>query len=72
MENWETIGKDYSGRTNSEQLRKILMKMLFLSWQILSNSFMYFSHFLVTKENDYYEIIAGERRWRAQVCFLPD
>jgi len=43
---------------------KILMKMPFLSWQILSNSLAYFSHFWY-KENDYYEIIAGERRWRA-------
>lgn len=41
------------------------MKMPFLSWQILSNMFGCTSATFGTKKNDYYEIIAGERRWRA-------
>ena len=49
----------------NSRAKEFLMKMPFLSWQILSNSLAYFSHFWYQKENDYYEIIAGERRWRA-------
>ena len=41
----ETIVKITQVEPNSEQPRKILMKMPFLSWQILSNSLAYFSHF---------------------------
>ena len=44
---------------------KSLMKMQFLNWQIQSNNSEYCNRFLVRKNKDYYEIIAGERRWRA-------
>ena len=39
--------------------------MQFLNWQIRSNNSEYCNRFLYRKNKDYYEIIAGERRWRA-------
>ena len=41
------------------------MKIRLWNWQILSGNLEYYSRFLFKKKKDYYEIIAGERRWRA-------
>ena len=36
-----------------------------MNFRIPSNSSVYYSRCLFGKRKDYYEIIAGERRWRA-------
>ena len=41
------------------------MKMLSLNFRIRLSNLVCYSHCLFEKEKDYYEIIAGERRWRA-------
>mgnify|MGYP000364587409 CR=1 FL=1 len=51
-------------RTENSQ-EKNLMKIRLWNWQILSGNLEYYSRFLLQKKKDYYEIIAGERRWRA-------
>ena len=51
-------------RTENSQ-EKNLMKIRLWNWQILSGNLEYYSRFLFKKKKDYYEIIAGERRWRA-------
>ena len=44
---------------------RILMKMLSLNFRIRLSNLVCYSHCLFEKKKDYYEIIAGERRWRA-------
>ena len=53
----------WSRTENSRE--KILMKML--SWNLPDSikQFGILQPLIVQKRNDYYEIIAGERRWRA-------
>ncbi len=51
-------------RTENSQ-EKNLMKIRLWNWQILSGNLDILQPLLVQKKKDYYEIIAGERRWRA-------
>ena len=63
----ETIVKITQVEPNSEQPRKDFDEdaLLELAGCTQTSFLAYFSHFSVQKKNDYYEIIAGERRWRA-------
>ena len=61
----ETIVKITQVEPNSEQPRKDFDEDALLELADSIKQFGVLQPLLVQKKNDYYEIIAGERRWRA-------